>query len=97
MDFFLIFFRTMGRFLQRLRDQLFLIGTATAATAISKKILEEGQPAADNYIKFLKSGGCDYPVELLKLAGVDMSTPEPIEAAMATFEELLDELERLVG
>ena len=69
----------------------------SAATAISKKILEEGQPAAENYIKFLKSGGCDYPVELLKLAGVDMSTPEPIEAAMATFEELLDELERLIG
>ena len=69
----------------------------SAATAISKKILEEGQPAADNYIKFLKSGGCDYPIELLKLAGVDMSTPEPIEAAMATFEELLDELERLIG
>ena len=69
----------------------------SAATAISKKILEEGQPAADNYIRFLKSGGSDYPVELLKLAGVDMSTPEPIEAAMATFEELLDELERLIG
>lgn len=69
----------------------------SAATAISKKILEEGQPAAENYIKFLKSGGCDYPVELLKLAGVDMSTTEPIEAAMATFEGLLDELERLIG
>lgn len=69
----------------------------SAATAISKKILEEGQPAADNYIKFLRSGGCDYPLELLKLAGVDMSTPAPIEAAMQTFEELLDELERLIG
>ena len=69
----------------------------SAATAISKKILEEGQPAAENYIRFLKSGGSDYPVELLKLAGVDMSTPEPIEAAMATFEDLLDELERLIG
>ncbi|MBR3719484.1 MAG: oligoendopeptidase F [Firmicutes bacterium] len=69
----------------------------SAATAISKKILEEGQPAADNYIQFLKSGGCDYPLELLKLAGVDMSTTAPIEAAMQTFEELLDELERLIG
>ncbi|MBR3395727.1 MAG: oligoendopeptidase F, partial [Firmicutes bacterium] len=69
----------------------------SAATAISKKILEEGQPAAENYIKFLRSGGCDYPLELLKLAGVDMSTPAPIEAAMQTFEELLDELERLIG
>ena len=69
----------------------------SAATAISKKILEEGAPAAENYIRFLKSGGSDYPVELLKLAGVDMSTPEPIEAAMQTFESLLDELERLIG
>ncbi len=69
----------------------------SAATAISKKILEEGQPAAENYIQFLRSGGCDYPLELLKLAGVDMSTPAPIEAAMQTFEELLDELERLIG
>ena len=69
----------------------------SAATAITKKILEEGQSAADNYIRFLKSGGSDYPIELLKLAGVDMSTAEPIEAAMATFEELLDELEKLVG
>ncbi len=69
----------------------------SAATAISKKILAEGQPAAENYLRFLKSGGSDYPLELLKLAGVDMSTPEPIEAAMATFEELLDELERLIG
>ncbi|MCR4805671.1 MAG: oligoendopeptidase F [Clostridia bacterium] len=69
----------------------------SAATAISKKLIEEGQPARDNYLAFLKSGGCDYPVELLKLAGVDMSTPEPIEAAMQTFESLLDELESLIG
>lgn len=69
----------------------------SAATAISSKILSEGKPSADNYIKFLKTGESDYPIELLKIAGVDMSTPEPIERAMETFNALLDEFEKLVG
>jgi len=69
----------------------------SAATAISNKILSEGKPAADKYIEFLKTGESDYPIELLKIAGVDMSTPEPIEKAMETFNTLLDEFEKLVG
>ncbi len=69
----------------------------SAATAISNKILSEGKPAADNYIEFLKTGESDYSIELLKIAGVDMSTPEPIEKAMETFNALLDEFEKLVG
>lgn len=69
----------------------------SAATAISNKILTEGKQAADNYIEFLKTGESDYPIELLKIAGVDMSTPEPIEKAMETFNALLDEFEKLVG
>ncbi len=69
----------------------------SAATAISNKILSEGKAAADNYIEFLKTGESDYPIELLKIAGVDMSTPEPIEKAMETFNALLDEFEKLVG
>ena len=68
----------------------------SAATAISKKILEEGPVARDNYIEFLKSGSSDYPVELLKIAGVDMSGPEPIRMAMETFKNLVDELEKLL-
>lgn len=68
----------------------------SAATAISQKILREGRPAADAYIEFLKTGESDYPIELLKIAGVDMSTPEPIERAMDRFRELLDELEKLI-
>ena len=68
----------------------------SAATAISKKILEEGTPARDNYIEFLKSGSSDYPVELLKIAGVDMSSPEPIRMAMETFKNLVEELEKLL-
>ncbi len=68
----------------------------SAATAISNKILNEGPEAAANYIEFLKTGESDYPIELLKIAGVDMSTPEPIEKAMETFNALLDEFEKLV-
>ncbi len=68
----------------------------SAATAISGKILAEGEPAAKAYIEFLKTGESDYPIELLKIAGVDMSKPDPIRAAMDTFNNLLDEFEKLV-
>ena len=68
----------------------------SAATAISAKLLAEGEPARKAYIEFLKSGSSNYPVELLKLAGVDMSSPEPIRLAMETFKELVDELEKLL-
>ena len=68
----------------------------SAATAISGKILSEGKAAADNYIEFLKTGESDYPIELLKIAGVDMSSPQPIEKAMETFTNLLDEFESLL-
>ena len=69
----------------------------SAATAISQKIIAEGKPAADRYIEFLKTGESDYPIELLKIAGVDMASPEPIRQAMATFEKLLNEFEELVN
>lgn len=66
-----------------------------AATALSKKILEEGPSAVERYLSFLKSGGSDYPIELLKKAGVDMTSPEPIKQALQVFESTLEELERL--
>lgn len=69
----------------------------SAATAISSKILSEGKPAADAYIEFLRTGESDYPIELLKIAGVDMSGPESIRAAMETFNSLLDEFENLTN
>jgi oligoendopeptidase F len=69
----------------------------SAATSFAKQILEEGEPAVQRYLGFLKSGGNDYSINILKKAGVDMSTPEPIEQAMAVFEELLDEMERLTA
>jgi oligoendopeptidase F len=66
-----------------------------AATALSKKILTEGAPEVDRYLSFLKSGSSDYPIEVLKKAGVDMRTPEPIETTIARFDEVLNEMEKL--
>ena len=67
----------------------------SAATAISKLILENGEEAKNAYIEFLKCGTNDYPVELLKIAGVDMASKEPVDKAMETFKNLVDELKGL--
>jgi oligoendopeptidase F len=69
----------------------------SAATALSKQILEEGQPAVERYIEFLKSGSSDYPIEVLKKAGVDMTSSTPIEEALKVFEEKLNEMEALLS
>ena len=66
-----------------------------AAVDISERILKEGAPMVEQYKKFLSSGCTDAPVELLKIAGVDLSTPAPIEAALKKCGALLDELETL--
>jgi len=69
----------------------------SAAMALSRKILNEGQPAVNDYLRFL-SGGCSKtPIDLLKDAGVDMATAAPIETALKTFGELLDEFEALMA
>ena len=68
----------------------------SAAAAIAGKILSGEKDAQANYIEFLKSGESNHPIELLKIAGVDMSTPEPIELAMKTFQNLIEEFEKLV-
>lgn len=67
----------------------------SAATSFSKQILEEGQPAVDRYLGFLKSGGSDFSINILKKAGVDMSSPKPIREAMSVFESLIEEMEKL--
>lgn len=67
----------------------------SAATALAKQILEEGEPARQRYLTFLSSGGSDYPLNLLRKAGVDLSKPEPIVQALQVFAEMLDELEKL--
>jgi oligoendopeptidase F len=69
----------------------------SAATALSKQILTEGQPAVDRYLDFLKSGSSDYPIEVLKKAGVDMTSSKPIEEACKVFEEKLNEMEELLS
>lgn len=69
----------------------------SAAMALSQKILAEGAPAVKDYIEFL-SGGCSKtPIELLRGAGVDMDSPEPIERALKLFGGLIDELEALMA
>lgn len=67
-----------------------------AATALADQIQKEGQPAQDRYINFLRSGGSDYSIDILKRAGVDMSTPKPIEVTLQKFSTLLDELEKIL-
>ncbi|WP_096189379.1 oligoendopeptidase F [Evansella halocellulosilytica] len=69
----------------------------SAATALAKQILNEGQLAVDRYLDFLKAGSSDYPIEVLKKAGVDMTSSEPIKQALSVFEETLDELESLLS
>ncbi len=68
----------------------------SAATALKEAILQEGQPAVQRYLDFLKSGGSDYPIQLLQKAGVDLTTPEPVEDALKYFARLVDELENLL-
>ncbi|MCR5195342.1 MAG: oligoendopeptidase F [Pseudobutyrivibrio sp.] len=67
-----------------------------AAVAIAEKILTEGEPAVAAYKKFLSSGCIDAPVELLKIAGVDLTTPAPIESALAKMGTIVQELATLV-
>ncbi|BFL78982.1 oligoendopeptidase F [Staphylococcus hominis subsp. novobiosepticus] len=69
----------------------------SAAQSLSHQILTEGQPAVERYInEFLKKGSSNYPIEILKNAGVDMTTPEPIEQACEVFEQKLEAFEKLM-
>ena len=65
-----------------------------AANSFSKMIVEEGESAVERYKGFLKSGGSDYPINILKKAGVDMSSPKPLEDTIRRFDELLEMLEK---
>ncbi len=67
----------------------------SAACAIASRILEEGKPAVDDYKKFLSGGSSTDPISLLKIAGVDMSSPEPVNAALKLFGDLITEMEEL--
>lgn len=69
----------------------------SAAIALSKRILEEGKPAVEDYMKFLTGGSSQDPIELLKIAGVDMTSSEPIETALELFGNLLEELQKITN
>ncbi|MFW6045419.1 MAG: oligoendopeptidase F, partial [Natronomonas sp.] len=67
----------------------------SAANAIVDRILEEGESAANDYRDFLESGSHGYPLDLLEIAGVDMTTAAPIESAINAYDDLVEEFERL--
>ncbi len=67
-----------------------------AAIALSQRILNEGKPALDAYLGFLKGGCSKPPIDLLRGAGVDMASTKPIESALALFDSLIDEMDKLI-
>ncbi len=67
----------------------------SAAYALAERVLSGGDTELNDYLCFLKSGGSKYPIDLLRLAGVDMLSPEPVRTALAKFSALVDELEQL--
>lgn len=69
----------------------------SAALSLAEGVLKKAPKAQENYLSFLKSGGSLYPTDLLKLAGVDVTTPAPVEAALRKFDELVTELEKLTS
>ena len=69
----------------------------SSGIAIADRVRELGEPAVQAYLGMLKGGCAKAPLELLKDAGVDLTTPAPVEAAMKTFERTLDEVEQLLA
>lgn len=67
----------------------------TIATQMSRRVLNEGQPAVDDWLKVLKAGGTKSPVELAQMAGIDITTDQPLKDTIAYIGELVDELEKL--
>lgn len=68
----------------------------SAALALAKRVTQGGDQEREDYFKFLKSGGSRYPIEALRVAGVDMESSEPVQAALDTFRDLVDQLEKLL-
>ncbi|MBA2598526.1 MAG: oligoendopeptidase F [Chloroflexia bacterium] len=69
----------------------------SAAIAITRAIRDEGEPARERYLQLLASGGSDYPLALLARAGVDLTSPAPIQAGLAEFETVIAEMERIAA
>lgn len=68
----------------------------SAALALAKRVTNGGDKEREDYFNFLKSGGSRYPIESLKVAGVDMEQVEPVQAACDTFKKIVDELEKII-
>ena len=68
----------------------------SAALALAKRVTQGGDKEREDYFNFLKSGGSRYPIESLKVAGVDMEEVEPVQAACDTFKKIVDELEKII-
>jgi oligoendopeptidase F len=68
-----------------------------ASQELAQKIKNEKQPAIDKYLSFLKAGNSDYPINVLKTAGVDMTSPEPVNQTIKKMNELLDQMEKLLA
>lgn len=69
----------------------------SAAIALSQRVVNGGEAEQEDYLGFLKGGCSKYPLDLLRDAGVDMETPEPVDTALKRFEELVDELIRWIA
>jgi oligoendopeptidase F len=69
----------------------------TAAEALSAKVLSGDKAATERYLKFLSSGGSKYPIDLLKEAGVDMTTDEPLDLTVRKMNQVMDEMEKLLA
>ena len=69
----------------------------SASSALAQQILNEGKPAVDRYLNFLSSGGSDYSINLLRGAGVNMTSPEPVNQALQMFGKRIEEMEELLG
>jgi oligoendopeptidase F len=68
----------------------------SAAVDLSQQMLKKGKPSVDRYLNFLSSGSSDYPINVLRGAGVDMTTKNPVDNAMKVFRELVDEMDKLI-
>lgn len=91
---------TWAQFHTHLYSNFYVYQYATGisgAHALSHRILSGTPHAAEDYLSFLRAGGSQYPLDVLKLAGVDMTSPAPVEQTFATFASMVDELERLIA
>jgi oligoendopeptidase F len=68
----------------------------TASAALSERTIAGDKASTEKYIKFLSSGGSDYPIALLKKAGVDMTTSEPFDLTMIKMNRVMDQMEKIL-